>query len=254
MVRTEYGEVVSPNARIDSNAYDRDLYAEARCLISLAVKRRKIVGAEDTITFDRRSRASGYATHHEIYDISEDARHVLLCIRDTEGGRYGVKTVSKRYKLLSAHGVAGVRVQVASKAKAAKAAKQAGDDVYGHAIAVCRGEKKLRLSPTATRIGYKIVASNGGGFSSVYDGSAWNIGVARRERATMNHEGGYYVFPTIESALDSWTNGNTFPDTPTDDSFSILRCECSGREYRHNNEKICVTSVKPVSEFASIIN
>jgi len=47
------------------------------------------------------SKPIGLALHHEIYDISADGKYVLVCERESEGTRYGQKTNSKTYSLLT---------------------------------------------------------------------------------------------------------------------------------------------------------
>lgn len=249
MKRNSYGQIMNPD--FDANQYERDLHSEAWCLINAAAKKRKIKIASDSITFDRKGRADGYATHHEIYDISPDARHVLVCVRDAEGTRYGVKTTLKNYYIVSAHGKLGTHVQPAPKSKAAKASKQASD--YGHAIEVCIGKAKLRGPAKVETRCYKIVADTLDGYKSVYDGSPWNIREKRTERATMNHEGGYYVFPTVETAITAWENRIAFSgDWLEYEKYAILECECAGRHYRHDNSKICVTNVTPISKVKNL--
>jgi len=256
--RNSYGEIVKPVAAANafggtcSSQYACDLYAETCHLIKLAVKSKKIDAAYDDISFDRKRRAEGSARHHEIYDISDDARHLLLCVRETEGSKYGVRTTSKEYFIVSTHGK-GVRVQPAPKSKAAKAAKQAINP--GDAIAVCIGKKKLQSAVASLdkQICYKIVAV-ADDFISVFDNSSWSIGVARREASTSNHDGGFYVFPSVEAALVAWNARLVFADEwMTAEKYSLLECECSGRRYLHDNKKICVTQVRPVAEIAALL-
>lgn len=258
MERNSYGEIIPPRSTWitggkTENPYDRDLYLEARCLVNCAAKRKKIPAAYNYIEFDKKSRASGFAMHHEVYDISEDGRHVLLCVRETEGTRYGVKTTSKTYYIVSAHG-SGTRVQEANKAKAAKAAKQAGDNVYGFAIACCLGKKKLTMTAPKKMQCFKIVAKIDDSFASVFDDSEWMIGKTRRERSSMNHESGYYVFPTVETAMEAWNDRIAFADEwMTADQYALLECECYGRYYVFDNNKICITAVKPIKEIAVFV-
>lgn len=253
--RNSYGEIINPNYQQFTGEfcqYAADLYAETCHLIKLAVKTKKIDPSYDSISFDRKGRADGYARHHEIYDISDDARHLLLCVRETEGSKYGVRTTSKEYFVISTHGQ-GVRVQEAPKSKAAKAAKQAINP--GDAIAVCLGKKKLQSTATAweKETCYKIVAV-ADDFISVFDNSPWSIGKARREASTENHAGGFYVFPTVEAALIAWNDRKAFAEEwMTADKYSLLECECSGRRYLHDNKKICVTQVKPIAEVAGLL-
>jgi len=257
--RNDYGQIIAPvrqeNAfgRTPSTPYLCDIYAETCHLIKLAVKSKKILPAYDYISFDRKRRAKGSARHHEIYDISDDARHLLLCVRETEGrGKYGVSTTSKTYYIISTHGK-GVRVKEAPKSKAAKAAKQAANP--GDAIAVCLGKKKLQstIKSLPSETCYKIVAV-AEDFVSVFDNSPWTLGKARREAATKNHDGGFYVFPSVEAALIAWNDRKVFAEEWMKSTrYSLLECKCSGRRYLHDNKKICVTQVKPVSEVAALL-
>lgn len=253
--RNYYGEIINPNRKqftSEFSQYAADLYAETCHLIKLAVKAKKILPAYDNISFDRKGRSDGTATHHEIYDISADARHLLLCVRFAEGSRYGVKTTEKNYFIISTHGNS-VRVQSAPKAKAAKAAKQAINP--GDAIVVCLGKKKLQ--PTVATYEkvtcYKIVAKKRD-FVSVYDESPWSLGVARREGSTPDHNGGFYVFPSVADAVQAWKDRLTFAEEwLKHEQYSLLECECSGRRFLHDNKKICVTQVKPVAEIAAML-
>ena len=71
---------------------------------SLDLAKQTCPAAYDTISFDRKGRADGSALHHEYYDLTADAG--IICIRRTEGSKYGVKTLSKKYYLLE--NIAGV--------------------------------------------------------------------------------------------------------------------------------------------------
>jgi len=248
--RNSYGEITNPS-HVMGSLYARDLYAETCHLIKLAVKAKKIPWASDSISFDRKGRADGYATHHEIYDISSDARHILLCVRESEGTKYGVKTTSKTYYIISTHGQ-GVRVVEAPKAKAAKAAKQAVNP--GDAIAVCQGKQKLHtVSAPCEEKCFKIVAATDS-FVSVFDGSPWSLGVSRSQGSTPDHDGGFYVFSKIEDALAAWNDRLVFAqEWLKHERYSLLECVCSGRRYLHDNNKICVTRVKPVTEIAALL-
>jgi hypothetical protein len=250
--RNHYGEIMRPANVIGSSQYAIDLYAETCHLIKLSVASKKIPYSYDSITWDRKRRADGDACHHEIYDISADARHILLCVRWTEGSKYGVRTTEKKYYIISTHGKS-VRVQEAPKSKAAKAAKQAINP--GDAIAVCLGKKKLAgaVASMAKETCYKIVAI-ADDFICVFDDSNWSLGKTRRQASTPSHAGGFYVFPTVADALTAWTQRIAFADEwLTRERYSLLACECSGRRYLHDNNKICVTQVKPVAEIAALL-
>ena len=255
--RDDYGEIVfSAFKKDNSENYLRDLQAEACRLVADAAKKKKIPRSFNLIERDsKKGTFDGSATAHGIYDVSEDGRHCLVCVRDSEGSKYGVRTTSKTYFLISAHGKTGVKVRPASKAKAAKAAKQAIKP--GDAIAVCLGKKKLKSALSQKKIfGYKIVKNYGEDYISVYDEDKfWILGEKSVEKATSNHTGGYYVFDSAERAVNVWKENSVFYDTliRENDKFSLLECECHGRRFRHDNEKICITSVKPVKKIASFI-
>jgi len=249
--RAQYGEIIRPQQfRPGYSLYAADLYAETCHLIKLAVKSEKIPASFDSIHFDRKGRAEGGACHHEIYDISADARQLLLCVRQTEGTRYGVRTTSKNYYIITTHG-RGVRVVAAPKAIAAKASKLAINP--GDAIAVCLGKKHLAGHKPETIIGYKIVAK-ADDFVSVFDNSPWTIDKTRTEMATKNHTGGFYIFSSITDALDAWNDRLVFAEEwMRAEKYSLLECECSGRRYLHDNKKICCTKVRPTAEIAGLL-
>ncbi len=143
--RDNYGMILPPQI-FSPTKYLQDLFSEAECMILAAEKSKKIQTSYNNIETKWKNRQIknrwGSALQHEIYDISDDARHVLVCVRSTEGDKYGIKTTGKDYFIISAHGHS-VRVVAASKAKAAKAAKQAQNP--GDAILVCLGKKKLTV-------------------------------------------------------------------------------------------------------------
>lgn len=255
--RSEYGQIIDPRPIIYNKShvpsYLEDLFSEAECLIQTAVKAKKIQPQYDNIETEwKRGRIkdrSGDACRHEIYDISDDGRHTLLCTRMAEGSKYGIRTVSKTYFIISTHGK-GSRVVEAPKSKAAKAAKQAVNP--GDAIQVCLGKKKLTSPMTEKRVCFKIVAKTDDGFESVYDQSPWDLEKSRVEKSSMNHESGFYVFPTVTAAMSAWTERNAFAsEWMTSEKYAILKCECSGRSYSFDNDKICISRVKPVKEIAN---
>jgi len=255
--RDKYGKIEFSVFKTDnSENYLRDLQSEAFCLISSAAEKRKIPMAYNLIERNfKKGTFNGDATVHEIYDISEDGRHCLICVRDTEGNKYGVRTTLKSYFLISAHGKTGVRVRPASKGKAAKAAKQAKNP--GDAIAVCLGKKKLKSALNKNKmVGYKIVKKTKTGYASVYDDKvSWVLGKKKIEAATADHTGGFYVFDNVNQAIKIWSENSVFFSEliGEDDKFALLKCECQGRRYRHDSQKICISGVKPIEVVANFI-
>ena len=92
----------------------------------------------------------GDARYHEIYDVTPDGNGALICVREVEGTKYGVRTTSKEYYVVARHG-RGVRVIPANKAVAAKAAKTA--TAPGEAIAAALGKAKLAVPAAKVRGG-----------------------------------------------------------------------------------------------------
>ena len=91
--RNSYGEVRATRA-------DFLIWQNANNLINQATKSKKITPSYDGLFWDRKGRADGHAVHHEIYDMHPDPLRVLLCVRATEGTKYGVKTTSKTYYII----------------------------------------------------------------------------------------------------------------------------------------------------------
>lgn len=250
LARTSYGDL---HIAADTTHEDRDTYQVARDLVALAAKAKKIPGAHDSLKRDRKGRWSGFALHHEIYDIS--GATVLVCVRETEGTRYGVKTLSKNYYMIRRCG-RGVIVTEANKALAAKAAKSQ-PAALGYAIAVLSGRDTLAGHVQPKREGYKALTLDDAGRPiSVWDASPWPLGKTRIERATDNHTGGFYYYRTIREVIEAAHDNNIFGDARDHKNLVVARVEVSGREIGFTNGatvKRCVTRIKPVEIVASII-
>lgn len=233
---------------------DRDLYLSAMSLVERAAQTGKLPRAYDDMKWGssgrERGKRIGDARHHEIYDISSDGRHVLVCVRDVEGSRYGQKTTEKTYYLVSRHG-RGARVTAASKAVSAKAAKASGATL-GLAIAVITGKRPAPAPKCmAPRTGYKIVRRDGDRFVSVWDDSEWELGKTRTEAASPDHKGGFYFYVSLDEAIDQALARETFGDQRPYHALSILEVEASGREF--GSVKRCATRIKPLREVCAII-
>jgi hypothetical protein len=207
----------------------------------------------------RRGRERGHrigdARHHEIYDVSPNGHRALICVREVEGTKYGVRTVSKDYYVLARHG-RGVRVIPAKKAVAAKAAKAA--KALGGAIEVALGRAKLAVPAAEVRTGYKLlVRTNAPGvYQSAWDESEWVIGRSRIERATDDHTGGYYYYADLDEALAAAATNDVFGGARDHDRLAVVEVEASGAHYAHAatvGTKLCATKVRPVREIASTL-
>lgn len=196
----------------------------------------------------------GEARHHEIYDVNAEGTRALVCVREVEGTRYGVKTTSKEYFVIARHG-RGVRVLPANKAVAAKAAKAAGETL-GAAIEVALGKAKLAVKATEIRTGYKLLERTDTSFKSCFDGSGWHLGQARIEAATDDHTGGFYYYASLEEALRASAKNDVFGSAVSHHCLAVVEVEASGRHYSHQSDygtKLCATKVRPVREVASTL-
>jgi hypothetical protein len=248
--RDAYGQLVVDYSPSDDQQKTVDA---ARKLVAMAASRGKLPSAYDDIAWDKKGRANGNALRHEIYDISPDTNRVLVCVRESEGSKYGVRTTSKTYFVVAKHG-RGVRVLAANKAVAAKAAKSA--KTLGDAILVALGKMKCPIKRGAVRIGYKLLKRNGEHFASVWDGSEWKLGVSRIESATADHTGGYYYYATLDECLQAAACNDVFGDARRHNQLAIVEVEASGNHYGHESEaglKLCATKIKPIREIASTL-
>ena len=251
--RNEYGALWSPEH--DPAA---ELIRGARAMCGEAAQKGRIPAEFDTMTWERISskygnKRIGEAVHHEVYDLGSDGRKVLVCVRAVEGTKYGIKTTSKTYYLIARHG-RGLRVAEANKAIAAKAAKQAGDGL-GLAIDILEGRAKLAAPSAEWRRGFKAVTRDDQGcLVSAWDGSSWDLGKLRTERATENHEGGFYYYATLAECRRAAERNDIFGEHRSHDRLVFVEVEVSGREYHFGTGKRCVTHMRPlrvVEEFAA---
>jgi hypothetical protein len=199
----------------------------------------------DSIGFDHKGRADGSALHYELFDFAEDA--ALVCARTTEGTRYGVKTLSKKYMLL-AHEDTGIASMPTSE-PVAKLAKT--NPAWGSIIARIRGEEGAAAltSPLLWEDGYKALAlADDGTLHSIYSGEEYILGKTMRERAVDNHGGGYYCYPTLEQALQCEVPSNS---SMCDARRVVVLCEVAGRAIEYGCGKIARTYLRPVEIVAS---
>lgn len=245
IVRNSYGEIVRGDA-----------LSIACALVAQAGK--KIPSAFDDMEWGTSGKERGHrigeARHHEIYDVNASGTQALVCVREVEGTKYGIKTASKEYFVIARHG-RGVRVLPANKAVAAKAAKAAGETL-GAAIEVALGKAKLPVKPVEIKTGYKLLERTETGFKSCFDGSGWHLGEARIEAATNDHTGGFYYYAGLAEALLAAAANDVFGNANNHHRLAVVEVEASGRHYAHQAEhgvKLCATKVRPVREIASTL-
>lgn len=231
-------------------AADRAILAQAHDLAARAAKMGLIDTAYDTLERDRKGRWDGSALHHEIYDLSIKrgrVHQVLLCVRETEGSKYGVCTSSKSYVILTRANRA-IEIATANKAIAAKAAKQAGSEL-GKALAIVQGQAALVANRLDLSIVYKRLAvTKDGRYVSIYDGQTeYKIGEEIREAARQDHNGGIYCYPSA-AAAKSWRSSSDWPGHSLPQV--VLRCAAGGSYCRYDNGKISVSRLTPVEVVA----
>lgn len=176
---------------------------------------------------------------------------MLVCVRETEGTRYGVKTLSKSYFLIAKRG-RGITVSGANKAVVAKAAKSCGNTIGG-AIIIVSGRGRLPTPMAEKRAGYKLVQKEDDGLVSVWDGSPWPLGKTRTERATPDHEGGFYYYASLDEALEAAAHNEVFGSAREHKKLVVIEVEASGNHYKHEGRygtKLCATRIKPIREVA----
>lgn len=247
-------------ASITRNVYGEitrgDVLATARALVAQAGS--KIPSEFDDMEWGTSGKERGHrigaARHHEIYDVNGSGTQALVCVREVEGTKYGVKTCSKEYFVIARHG-RGVRVLPANKAVAAKAAKAAGETL-GVAIEVALGKAKLPIKSAEIKIGYKLLERTETSFKSCFDGSGWHLGEARIEAATADHTGGFYYYASLQEALIAASKNDVFGGASNHHQLAVVEVEASGKHYAHQSEfgtKLCATKVRPVREIASTL-
>jgi hypothetical protein len=251
MTRSEYGEIINLNT-------ESNLLEQARELVSKAASKKRIPQAYDNMTWERvnsriGNKRIGTAIHHEIYDIAPNGKAVLVCCREAEGTRYGIKTVKKDYYLIKKHGN-GTIVEPAKKSVAAKAAK-AGGNLLGYAIAVVTGKEQLRTKAQVKREGYKaLTIDESGNLVSCWDGSEWPLGKTRVEKATDDHTGGFYYYRSMDEVLEAARANNIFGPAREHTNLMIVKVEVSGCEYQIcASGKRCATRMKPVEVVAAAL-
>lgn len=248
LVRDEYAAFRRPNYQ--SSDEDHELWSKAFDLVWKAVKKKKIVPEHDDIeskwrSSKRKYEFSGSAIRHELYDISPTHNRVLICVRHVEGSKYGQKTTLKEYFLIKKVG-SGVQVIEVNKAVVAKAAKAKPEEL-GYVINVAVGKEKLQQKHSAKRVGYKFVAKNDADqLVSVWDGSVWEIGKTRTERATDDHSGGFYYYKDIATAEQRVQRSDVFGPCRSHNNLVLIEVEVSGKEFSYGNGKYCATHMKPI--------
>lgn len=246
--RNTYGEILAaPTAASHLRAID---------IIKTAVAKKLIPRAYDNISFDRKGRADGYALHHELYDFAPGS--ALICIRESQGnGKYGVSTSAKNYYIISRSN-GKITVIPADKNRAAKLAKSGLP--IGGTIGALTGKKPAKIKVavrTKTQTGYKLLKqTESGDLVSVWDESPWPLKQTRSERATKDHNGGFYYYASLQECLDAAWNNDTFGECRDHKRLVIAQVKADGMHYEHEAQygtKLCATRITPIKIVAGTL-
>ena len=104
--------------------------------------------------------------------------------------------------------------------------------------------KKPKPTKPVKHIRFKQVAEHRRGqFASIFDGSSYDLGKTKREKAQPDHGGGFYVYPSEYEA-----NSAAFPKNSLfqDCNRAVLRCEVWGTCQKYDNGKESWSNIKPL--------
>lgn len=253
ITRGAYGELLFINQGYSA---DQNLTPEVAAwrdawkLVAGAETKKLIPESYDHITWDRKHRADGYAREYDLYDYRKNA--AIVCVREKEGNRYGVKTTSKTYYLVTSYRRKITATEI--KIPVAKYAKMTILHL-GDIVAIATGEKKITLQNATHQVhhGYKAVAiDTDGAFVSVWDGSAWEIGKTRIEAARGDHNGGLYYYRSLPALERAIKTNSVFTDQHNHHQLAILEVEATGSHVCYG-DKYSATRLTPIRQIASSI-
>lgn len=225
----------------------------AKSLLQVAIKAGKLDAQYNRMEWDKRHGYIGWCLNYDIYDVTVAA--VLVQRRETERTKYGTSP-HKDYYIIRRCG-RGVRVTEAPKARVVKLAKLASE--LGEVIDTLEGRTQTPLKQVGPfskkELAYKIVEQRDGRFFSVYDEDfEWVLGKAKTEAATDSHDGGYYVFPSIDAAKIALENNVVFASSwQAGKHLVLMECEVAGRCFNHEHSKWCVTFCRPKKVLETLV-
>lgn len=238
LIRSTYGEIVKTRVFPALPRPDDDGFRAAWDLISLAASSGVVPPAYDSILFDHKGRADGDARHQELYDFAPDT--AVVCLRETEGTRYGVKTLSKKYFLVSLDG--GQISAIETAEPVAKLAKSGAP--FGAIIARIRGEAGAASLSIPPGIGFKLLALVDGKMCSIFTGEEYRMGEEKRQWAQNDHRGGFYFYSTpAEAQKCGFPEESKHLNAPR----ILVKCEVAGKEIRYPGGKRARTSIRPIN-------
>lgn len=198
------------------------------------------------VDVDKKHRGS--ALNYDIFDAKDGI--ALYQRRYTVCSKYG-NSPKKDYFLLHREGrkVSVEWLDGSAKARVVKLAK--ASTVLGEVINTLTGVAKRPLKAKSAmdeaRPAFKIIESRDGCCYSVFDKDhEWPLGKTQVEAASPDHEGGFYVFETEQDAMAALAKSVVFNAAWQEGKkLALVRCLVSGKEYRHDNGKLCVSRCKP---------
>lgn len=108
-------------------------------------------------------------------------------------------------------------------------------------------EKPVRLTPFT---GYKAVANKEGVLLSIFDGvTEYQIGVKQTQKVGIDHNGGFYVYRSLEKAKRAVFPSNSCydkDDLPDNVVITYIEVYCEGQYTEYENGKISVSSLTPI--------
>lgn len=196
---------------------------------------------------DTNKKGYGECLNYDIYDVMRGV--VLVQRRITVMDKYG-NHPQKDYFIIKSDGNQVIVNEAAHKSmilKWSKRAKKLGDIIKADA-----GIIKIDMS-LKTEIGYKAVTKNDSGhYISVWDKSSWKLGVQRVEKATKNHTGGFYYYPTIEKCRKAALDNDIFGDARDHKNLFIISVKIEGARYNIYDYKYCASKLTPIKLISSI--
>lgn len=189
---------------------------------------------------DTDKKGFGDCLNYDIYDVARGS--VLVQRRETTIDKYG-NHPQKDYFIISDSGKTVTPVAHKSMiVKWSKRAKKPGDIIKADT-----GLIKIDLS-NPVEYGFKAVTRNTSGhYISVWDKSAWSLGKQRTEKASNDHTGGFYYYPSLKE-LEAGIYGNDiFGAARSHNNLFVLRVKIEGARYQVYNSKHCASKITPIS-------
>jgi hypothetical protein len=268
LTRSAYGEINAHTVQPVWDGYTSKLPADhipapAAYWKALDLLRASKLDSYNSIERDRKGRFEGTAAHLELYDFAPDAHAIVVCQRETEGNRYGVRTISKTYYLVQRTDD-GETAAIETKQPVAR---MAGLGLpWGTIVEAAETGKRPKLTPKATlrerelatriNVGYKLLAQRNGDpnhLASVWDGSEWDIGTERIERVKKEHGGGLYYYRDLAECLEAAASNSVFTAAHDCRKLILVQVEATGRHVEYAGGKYAAEKITPVAVLASII-